>query len=180
MYAFRRMLAPALVCLGTLVSAQQPDVTAAARILGPQWKQISRAAGMVFAGTVLEAQAIPAANAHALPTIEIRFRVDRAIAGAQLGQVLTVREWTGAWSTGRTMRPGQRVLLFLYPPSRLGLTSPVGGPLGQVPLDAKGEIVAPPASADFPSRSALSLLPAVGPHTTLRQLERAIRSAREE
>jgi hypothetical protein len=39
------------------------------------------------------------------------------------------------------MRGGQRLLIFLYPPSRLGLTSPVGGPLGQVVLDSRGEIV---------------------------------------
>jgi hypothetical protein len=39
------------------------------------------------------------------------------------------------------MRGGQRLLIFLYPPSRLGLTSPVGGPLGQVVLSSRGEIV---------------------------------------
>jgi hypothetical protein len=39
------------------------------------------------------------------------------------------------------MRGGQRLLIFLYPPSRLGLTSPVGGQLGQVLLSSGGEIV---------------------------------------
>jgi len=56
------------------------------------------------------------------------------------------------------MRGGQRLLIFLYPTSRLGLTSPVGGPLGQVLLSSRGEIVktsaaeAGVASADFASR----------------------------
>ena len=38
----------------------------------------------------------------------------------------------------RPMRKGEHFLLFLYPPSRLGLTSPVRGAQGQVPLDAGG------------------------------------------
>src|SRR2546421_12196791 len=33
------------------------------------------------------------------------------------------------------------MLIFLYPPSRLGLTSPIGGAAGQVVLDSRGEIV---------------------------------------
>src|SRR5206468_10130236 len=87
-----------------------------------------------------------------------KFRVDRAIAGVQSGQVLTVREWAGAWPLHRAMRGGQRLLIFLYPPSRLGLTSPVGGPLGQVVLSSLGEIVRTSAaeagvdSADFAAR----------------------------
>jgi hypothetical protein len=41
----------------------------------------------------------------------------------------------------RAMREGQRLLIFLYPAGRLGLTSPVGGPQGQVVLGSRGEIV---------------------------------------
>jgi hypothetical protein len=73
------------------------------------------------------------------PAIEVSFRVDEAIAGVERGQVVTIHEWAGAWSMQRPMSPGQRILIFLYPPSRLGLTSPVGGALGQVALDATGK-----------------------------------------
>ena len=97
--------------------------------------------------------------------------------------MLTIREWAGAWSRQRALRPGQRVLLFLYPPSRLGLTSPVGGPLGQIALSGKGEIVVPPAHVPVVSpRSALPVPPRPVPATAIRlgQLERAIRGARKE
>jgi hypothetical protein len=96
---------------------------------------------MIFSGTVLSVETQPAGKDRPIPLILIKFRVDRAIAGVQKGQVLPVREWTGAWPTHRAMRGGEHLLIFLYPPSRLGLTSPVGGSLGQVLLSSRGEIV---------------------------------------
>ena len=100
---------------------------------------------------------------RASSTVELSFRVDRAIAGVQTGQILTIHEWMGAWSRHRPIRPGDHLLLFLYPPSRLGLTSPVGGSLGQIALDASGQKVLHPAA-----------------HIPISQLERAIRAARGE
>jgi hypothetical protein len=189
MSPFRRMCVFSLasffawVSLESLTSAQQLDQLAAARLLGPEWQQLSRAAGKVFAGTVLSTAAPPNAKDQAISTIEVKFRVDRAIAGVHPGEVLTIREWAGAWSRQRELRPGQRVLLFLYPPSRLGLTSPVGGPLGQLALSGKGEIVVPPAHVSVVSpKSALPVPPQPVPATAIRlgQLERAIRGARKE
>ena len=141
MAVFRRLFALAFVCLASLGVAQLPDQQAAARVLGLRWKQLSRSAGMIFSGTVLSVETQPAGKDRPLPLILTKFRVDRAIAGVQKGQVLPVREWTGAWPTHRAMRGGEHLLIFLYPPSRLGLTSPVGGPLGQVLLSSRGEIV---------------------------------------
>jgi hypothetical protein len=41
------------------------------------------------------------------------------------------------------------VLLFLYPASRLGLTSPVGGPLGRFHVDNAGRVeVQGPSGSD--------------------------------
>jgi hypothetical protein len=42
-----------------------------------------------------------------------------------VGQVLTVHEWAGLWSSGKRYCVGERVFLFLYPPGKLGLTSVV-------------------------------------------------------
>ncbi|GAC1428679.1 MAG: hypothetical protein NVS1B11_11280 [Terriglobales bacterium] len=39
---------------------------------------------------------------------------------------------------------GERLLLFLYPPSKLGLTSPVGGSLGRFNLDSAGNVALRP------------------------------------
>lgn len=150
MRASRRGLVVALAFLSSFVAAQQSDEVAAERVLGPQWKQLSRRAGMIFAGTVLTAAAQTVNSQTAAtdridpgttPAVQLSFRVDEAIAGVERGQVLTIHEWAGAWSMHRPMSKGQRFLIFLYPPSRLGLTSPVGGSLGQVALDASGQNV---------------------------------------
>ena len=186
MSALRRALVLVIALAGVCSDAparqlDQLDQLAARRVLGPQWRQLARASGMVFAGTVLSIVALPAADDRAMPTMEMKFRIDRAIAGVNSGQVLTIHEWAGAWSTHRAMRTGQRMLLFLYPPSRLGLTSPVGGPMGQVALDPSGKNVAAPAVI---GNLALHTRPpfrtTAQQSVSLRQLERAIRSAREE
>ena len=204
MRASRRVLAIAVAgllnfCLCNLAlsrsaAAQQSDQVIAERILGPHWKQLSRRAGMIFAGTVLSTttQTVttqPAAisrSAGATPAIELRFHIDEAIAGVDPGQVLTIHEWTGAWSTHRPMSKGQHILIFLYPPSRLGLTSPVGGRLGQVALDPSGKNV---SKATQTPVSALGLrnssaapppTPVANASVSVLQLKRAIRSARNE
>jgi len=198
MPASRRVLVVALAglasfCLSSFAAAQQSDQVIAERVLGSQWKQLSRRAGMIFAGTVLAAapQTVTtktAASDQALPgtapAIQLSFRVERAIAGVERGQVLTIHEWAGAWSMHRPMRTGQRVLIFLYPPSRLGFTSPVGGSLGQVALDPSGKNVAEQKPAASPGLqndpSPPPLVPGATRSVSVVQLERAIRSAREE
>jgi hypothetical protein len=162
MRASGRLLAVAVICLSSLAAAQSSDQATAEHVLGPQWKHLSRRAGMIFAGTVLAAAPPPSAvdrpTPGQTPSIKLSFRVDEPIAGVERGQVLTIHEWAGAWSMHRPMSKGQHILIFLYPPSRLGLTSPVGGPRGQIALD--------------PS--------AAGASVSVMQLERAIRRAREE
>src|SRR5208283_5936944 len=215
MRASRRVLTVAVACLlncglwnmalSRSAAAQQSDQVVAERILGPHWKQLSRRAGMIFAGTVLSTTP-QAANvqptgrsAGATPAIELRFRIEEAIAGVDPGQVLTIHEWTGAWTMHRPMSKGQHILIFLYPPSRLGLTSPVGGSLGQVALDPTGKNVSQPEKPNVREPDANSKLQDASsprPRVTVAggnvtgnisavqvsvvQLERAIRSAREE
>ncbi len=190
----------ALVCLSNVclsnfwgasfALAQPSDQVAAERVLGAQWKQLSRRAGMIFAGTVLgstpPATTIDRAIPASIPAVQLSFRVDRAIAGVARGQVLTIREWAGAWSSSmqRPMIKGQHILIFLYPPSRLGLTSPVGGSLGQIALDANGKnVVERKAAAATELRDASfprSHATAAGVSVSVVQLERAIRSARSK
>jgi hypothetical protein len=79
------------------------------------------------------------ADAANMPaTTQITFRVQEAIRGVHPGQVTQVREWGGVWQTGEQYHPGEQVMLFLYPPSRLRLTSPVGGRLGRLSIDRAG------------------------------------------
>jgi hypothetical protein len=190
-------------CLLSFAAAQQSDQAAAERVLGPQWKQLSRRAGMIFAGTVLAtpiqkltAQTVNTTTAAAnrpiagtTSSVELSFRVDEAIAGVESGQILTIHEWAGAWSMHRPMTSGQRILIFLYPPSRLGLTSPVGGSLGQVALDPSGKnVLVQKRAAAIRLQNASSPRPRApvnrgngsSGNVSVVQLERAIRGAREE
>jgi hypothetical protein len=171
-------------------AAGDSDQAAAERALGPRWKELSRRAGMVFAGTVLSGRIQTARTDRPVPSIALRFRVDRAIAGVESGEILTIYEWTGAGPLHSPMRPGEHILLFLYPPSRLGLTSPIAGAEGQVRMDATGRYVAgqPPAAvlsmqnqgrpSAPPARGLASNAGASSAPVTIDQLERAIRSAR--
>ncbi len=144
---FVLVLALALASLSSFVAAQQPDQVVAERVLGPKWKQLSQHAGMIFAGTVLvpttqvdsnpglaDERLVTGTSAGMAPVVKLSFRVDEAIAGVEQGQVFSIREWAGASSRQRPMGKGQHFLMFLYPPSRLGLTSPVDGSMGQIAL----------------------------------------------
>ena len=162
MAAFGRFFAWGIVCLTTFSVAQIADQAAAARVLGPRWRQMSRVSGMIFSGTVLGIEAQTAREGRPLPVVLTRFQVDRAIVGVRNGEVVTIREWSGAWSMHRAMRGGERMLIFLYPPSRLGLTSPVDGSAGQVALDSRGAIVrtsATEAGVDSASAARLKSCP---------------------
>lgn len=100
--------------------------------------------GIIFCGQVISvSRSGAAAPGQATPTV-ITFRVQHAIRGAVSGQSLTIREWAGLWNRGERYRVGERVFLFLYPPSRLGLTSPMKGPLGRLAMDPQERILLRP------------------------------------
>jgi hypothetical protein len=107
----------------------------------PLSAQIVPAAGLIFAGHVTSVwRASSPAGSTSAPT-EITFQVDEGIRGTSTGQQLTIREWAGLWDRGERYRIGESVFLFLYPPSRLGLTSPVYGGSGRFAIDAQRRIV---------------------------------------
>jgi len=98
-------------------------------------KRLAREAGIVFSGTVISIEA----ECYAIPgdvgVIRVGFRVIDGLRGATAGQILTISEWAGLWTSGDRYRIGETVVLFLYPPSdELGLTTTVSGPSGHIPL----------------------------------------------
>lgn len=103
--------------------------------------QVARAAGTIFSGTVTAIARHPAGHGQSVETVAITFRVEEAIRGATPGQDLTISQWMGLWSSGQRYRVGEHVLLFLYPPSKLGLTSCVGGPVGRFTVDPVGRVL---------------------------------------
>jgi len=106
--------------------------------------QIVGAAGIIFSGTVTSVgRTVGRAALFFRPeavSTTVTFQVEHAIRGASSGQSLTIHEWTGLWSSGERYRVGQRVLLFLYSPSKLGLTSPVAAGAGRFAVDPRGRI----------------------------------------
>lgn len=108
---------------------------------GSGFLQLERAAGRIFVGTVTRIERQPAIAGQTIETVRISFHVENAIRGAIPGAEITIREWIGLWSLGQRYRAGERLLLFLYPNSKLGLTSSVGGPLGHLAVDSSGEVL---------------------------------------
>jgi hypothetical protein len=102
---------------------------------------ISQRAGTIFAGTILKIEPVRVAASNDLASVQITCAVEHGVRGARDGQILSFREWAGLWTPGPRYRIGQRLMLFLYTPSALGLTSPVGGRLGQFAVDRDGRVV---------------------------------------
>jgi hypothetical protein len=102
--------------------------------------------GAIFAGTVIAINRSPVSTKNAVATVAVTFHVDRGIRGAITGQDFTLHQWMGLWNSGQQRyRVGERVLLFLYPASKLGLSSWVSGSLGHFTFDGLGQILLSPA-----------------------------------
>jgi hypothetical protein len=102
-------------------------------------------AGAVFAGTVTAIKRSPVSTKDAVATVAVTFHVDRGIRGAITGQDFTLHQWMGLWNSGQQRyRVGEKVLLFLYPASKLGLTSWVSGSLGHFAFDHRGRVLLSP------------------------------------
>jgi hypothetical protein len=107
----------------------------------PVFQQLTRAAGIIFSGRVTFIGQAASSSRPDTASTTITFQVEHALRGTSPGQNLTIHEWAGLWSSGPRYRVGERVLLFLYSPSKLGLTSPVAGAMGRFAMDSQGRIV---------------------------------------
>ncbi len=106
-----------------------------------QLRSLTKPAGMIVSGTVVDARRSPVTQPHSFPTVQVRFRVEQAIRGVGRQRTLIFREWAGLWSDGDRYRPGEHCVLFLYPASRLGLTSLVHGKAGTFVVDDAGQVL---------------------------------------
>src|SRR5277367_5336757 len=111
-------------------------------------RPLTQSSGYIFAGTVKSVERV-APKGNGVATVEINFHVDQGLRGVRTGQMLAIREWAVLWESGESYRLGERVLLFLYPPSKLGLTSPVQGPMGRFKIGPDGQIVLDPRRISF-------------------------------
>src|SRR5271168_2748217 len=90
--------------------------------------QLSDEADVIFAGQVMSIRPNDG-------VVEVEFRVDQAIRGCSVGTPYILREWAGLWTAGnQRYRVGQRLLMLLHAPSAAGMSSPVGGLDGAIPI----------------------------------------------
>jgi hypothetical protein len=100
--------------------------------------QLSDKADVIFAGQVLTIRR-PSDG-----VVEVEFRVDQAIRGCTAGSPYVLREWAGLWAgDNERYRVGQRLLMLLHAPSAAGMSSPIGGLDGAIPIRQAGATMAP-------------------------------------
>ncbi len=145
---------------------------------GPALNRVSRQAAYIFSGTVLAVERLTPKGPNDIAAVQITFRVDQPIRGVTAKQTFSIREWAGLWDRNDRYRRGQHVLLFLYRPSKLGLTSPVGGGAGRYELDGTGRILGNPNSLE--EMQALLRTSGKREAVNARDLVRAIRRPRGE
>ena len=111
---------PGVVPLTELSHTTQASVAEVLRSLASR-------AGLVFVGQV---ESITPRGG----VMEIVFSVQKQVLG-DVGSTYTLREWAGQWAGGQQRyRVGQRAMVFLYAANAGGLSSPVDGMAGVVPL----------------------------------------------
>ncbi len=96
-------------------------------------RAMAQQAAVIFAGQVIAVRRVGGVDG-ATGVVEIEFAVDDAVRGVN-GSTYTLREWAGLWAGGdQPLRAGQHFLMLLHAPSAAGLSSPVGGMDGAIPI----------------------------------------------
>lgn len=115
--------------------------------------QMADKAGVIFVGQVITVRRRDGGNT-ASGVVEVTFEVDQAVRGCSVGSYV-LREWAGLWEgDDQRYRTGQRLLMLLHAPGASGMSSPVDGMDGAIPIVRGGSAplvanssarVAPPA-----------------------------------
>ena len=119
----------ALLLAGSLRGSAQ--VSAAQVGVSAEFQDLAAHAQAVFVGQIVSIQRKDSVE-------EVTFRVERPVVGAA-GASYVMREWAGLWPAGHNRYSvGQRVLAFLHGASGSGMSSPVHGAEGLVPVVVQG------------------------------------------
>jgi hypothetical protein len=137
-------LMASLLLMAPFASGQVAAATPPQTVVGVL-HQLSGKADVIFAGQVV---AIRHPNEG---VVEVEFRVDQAIRGCGVGPYI-LREWAGLWAGGaQRYRVGQSLLMLLHAPGAAGMSSPVDGLDGAIPI-RQGGAATPLASAVAPAQ----------------------------
>ena len=97
-------------------------------------REMAGLAGVIFAGRVEGVSRQDAAG-----FVDVTFRVEQAVKGCVDGASYVVREWAGLWSGGvERYRAGERRLMLLAARGASGMSAPVAGMDGAIPLVGTG------------------------------------------
>ena len=147
---FQRALACLLTFLCAAAHAQLPAPPATTE---DALRQMFDQAGIIFTGQVTAVRLTATAQG---PTgvLEVDFSIDDAIRGTAARTTYILREWGGLTPNADTpFLVGHRYLVLLHSPGPSGLTSPVGGPDGVIPI-VPGNDAASPTTPDAPGLAA--------------------------
>jgi len=121
----------AVGCAGA-ARAQIPQLRGPDSSVGAALRSLASRAGVVFVGRVTAI--VPQGG-----VVEVSFAVEQQVLG-MVGETYSLREWAGLWAAGQQRyRVGQRAMFFLHAPGVAGLSSPVDGMEGMVPVLATEE-----------------------------------------
>jgi hypothetical protein len=111
--------------------------------------RMSDRADVIFMGQVLAVRR-PDSEGASSGVVEVEFRVDQAVRGCSVGTPYILREWGGLWVAGnQRYRVGQRLLMLLHAPSTGGMSSPVDGLDGAIPI-RQGSTATPLTASSAP------------------------------
>jgi len=129
--AIRLLILAPIVCVAAHAQQTTPPQT-----IEEALHQLSDSAGVIFVGEVTAIRSLAGANGSS-GIVEVDFRIDQAVRNCTPNSTYTLREWAGLWAAGdQRYRTGQRLLMLLHAPGPSGITSPVGGMIGAIPVRA--------------------------------------------
>lgn len=136
----------AFLCLAAFGEAQVPTATAV------ELQQMASHAGVIFTGEVVAVTRQDAAG-----YVDVRFHLEAGVRGCPQTGFYVLREWAGLWSgQSDRYRVGQRRLMLLNARSPAGMSSPVGGMDGAIPLLPAGVAPIANVAGNAPADAALA------------------------
>jgi hypothetical protein len=121
-----------------IAPAQTPSSANSGGIASPQdvedvLHRMSDRADIIFVGQVAAIRPNDG-DGMAAGFVEIDFNVEQPIRGCA-GGTYVLREWAGLWSgNAHRYQTGQRLLMMLHAPGASGMSSPIGGMDGAIPI----------------------------------------------
>lgn len=100
-------------------------------------EEITKDAEKIFAGECKEVEEIENDSESKLPVVKYTFKVTEPLKGVGENKVVTFKQWKPTVNNAG-YEVGKNYILFLYPESERGLTSPVGFLQGQFEVESKG------------------------------------------